>query len=146
MRFQCCVSNPQWKERFNFKVTFFCQTVWLFLSLCKCDIVNANLPKVLSAPFLWHYFPMRWNWLFIEKFSLMPCCWFFLKVRFECLTLGRIRGDLIPPGHLWARWWRWMVEMSPMYIVLISEFKSKGDKTLECLVHGAWYPSCCHNL
>ena len=33
-----------------------------------------------------------------------------------------------------------------MYIVLISEFKSKGDKTLECLVHGAWYPSCCRNL
>lgn len=62
MRFQCCVSNPQWKERFNFKVTFFCQTVWLFLSLCKCDIVNANLFKVLPLALFSNALELTFHW------------------------------------------------------------------------------------
>ena len=64
---------PNGRKGLILKLHFFVRQSDFFF---PCANAILWMPTSLKS-FLWHYFPMRWNWFFSKKFSLMPCCWIF---------------------------------------------------------------------
>ena len=75
-------SNPVLKQGFNFEA---------FIGRLLSE--DQSFVSFFASTFPEHYFPMRWNWLH-EKSPLKVFARTFLmafsKVRFTCLTLGRM--------------------------------------------------------